>query len=307
MSNQIKKGLNLYLYYWVIPLLLVLILINKFYPYYSFGDVNIGLMISVVSFLFGFFITISFSLIMNRVALLKESLAIETGRLASLFLLSKHLGKEFHNRVKNAIDKYTITTLRYYAEYEMGREIIYQINDNLNLMEMKNERQRTIGGSFLYILGEFEPTREKLEYLTKGKLMGAIKITNYTLAFLIIGLLFLNRGNIFTDILFVILSATVFFALLIIEDYQNLKIGDYSANISNSEQIFDLIQTERYYPRYLINRVKLKRGKNYRIGFFNPKTRVEEIVVLEYNPKFWKKMQGLFRRFVKRQGMDENI
>jgi len=307
VGNQIKRGLNVYLYYWVIPLFVVLVIINKVYPYYSFEGVNIGLMISVVSFLFGFFITISFSIIMNRVALLKESLAIETGRLTSLFLLSKHLGKKFHSCVKNAVDKYTIITLRYYTEYEMSRQVVYDLNDDLKFMESKSEEQKSMSNSFLYLLGEFEPTREKLEYLTRGKLLVAIKFTNYILAFVIIGLLFLNRGNVFTDILFVILSTTVFFIILIIEDYENMKIGDYSVNISNSEQIFDLIGTDRYYPKYLLSRVRLQKGRTYRVGFFNPETKIEEIVKLDYNPQFWKKMQRLFKKFARRQGMNQNI
>jgi predicted nucleic acid-binding protein len=240
-------------------------------------------------------------MVLNRVVALKDSLAVETGRLVSLFLLSKHLGEKFHEKITDFIDKYTIATLRYYTTYEVGREFIYGINNELNLMELKNINQKTIADSFLYILGEIEPVREKIESLTKGRLLKAIKLTNYTLAFLLISILFLNRGDIFADTLFIVLSTTVVFILLILEDYENLKIGDYIVNISNSEQLFDLIGRKRYYPRSLLRKVRLERGKTYRIGFYNSKNHSEETVTLEYSHEFDLRVQRLFSRFLKKQ------
>src|SRR3989338_2664193 len=128
MNQEIKRGLNIYLYYWTVVALLVFLVINVFSEYLKIPNINldtIDLMISVVSFLFGFLISISFSMILTRVSALKESLAIETGRLVSLFLLSKHLGKEFNDKIKEKIDDYTISTLSNYGTYESGREMVY--------------------------------------------------------------------------------------------------------------------------------------------------------------------------------------
>ena len=72
------------------------------------------------------------------------------------------------------------------------------------------------------------------------------------LAISLIVLLFLNRGDLLSNLLFIVLSTTIVFILLIIEDYEALRIGDYLYNISNSEQIFDLIGKERYYPKTIM-------------------------------------------------------
>jgi hypothetical protein len=309
-SDLKKGGVEIYLYYWVIPIFVLLILININVPYLRFEGVDFGdidFMISVVTFLFGFLISISFSMILNRVGVLKESLAIETGRLASLFLLSKNLGKKFSEKIKERIDDYTIVTIRNYQTYEFGRDAVYGIYDDTVDMELKTELQKQNAASFFYILGEFEPSREKLEYLTRGKLLPAMKWANYVLATLLIGLLFLNRGDSFSNWLFVVLSTVIIFILLIIEDYEDLRIGDYVNNISNSEQLFDLIGKERYYPKYLLGRVKLMDGRNYRIGFYDKKIGREEIVSLKYTPKFFFKVNDLVERFRKKKKINVEI
>jgi hypothetical protein len=311
MKHKIRKGMNLYLYYWAIPFFLFFILVNYFgdvfkldlMRFFNIGTegVNLGFMTSVVSFLFSFFISISFSIILAHVNVLKDNLAIEAGRLSSMFLLSKNLGEKFHKRVIDVIDRYTIITLRHYKHYELGRDIAYELNEDVKNLKVRTDREKAILGSFLGILADFQVVREKLEYLTKGRLPKAIKLTNYILAFLLIFLLFLNRGNPFANIMFVILSTVIVFILLIIEDYEDLRIGDYTANISHSEQLFDLIGKNRYYPKYLLGRVKLHKGRVYRIGHYNKKTKKEEIVKLEYPGGFNRKVNSISKKGKKKK------
>ncbi len=295
-EGNIKRGFNVYLYYLVFPALLVFFLINYYNVNFKIETLDINLMISVVTFLFGFLISISFGMILNRVGALKEALAGETGRLVSLYLLSENLGSKFREKISERIDFYTINTLRDYTNYNVGREAVYGMYGDLKYMEIKGESQEASANSFLYILGEFEPLRERLEYLTSGKLLWATKLANYVLAFLLIGLLFLNRGDTFTNALFIILSTTIVFILLIIEDYEDLRIGDYIVNISNSEQLFDLIGKERYYPQAILSRVKLEKGRSYRIGFYDKKARREKIVNIKYSPNFGSKINFLRRK-----------
>lgn len=293
---KIKRGLNVYLYYWTIPIFFALILINYFTRTITLEALDMNLMISIVSFLFGFLITITFSMLMLKTSSLKEALAIEAGRLVSLFLLSKQLGKNFHEKIKEKIDDYTISTLREYTTYEVGRESVYGMYEDINFAEIKTKHQETSMNSFLYILGEFEPLREKLEYLTNRRVEWPIKAANYILGILLILLLFLNRGDTFTNMLFVILTTTIIFVFLIIEDYDNLKIGDYTYNISNSEQIFDLIERERYYPQEILSRVNLISGKTYRIGIIDSKTKQEKIFTIQYTPQFSSKINFLVKK-----------
>ena len=303
-EGKIKKRLDIYLYYWALIFFVAFILINYFANILKIETFDVGFMVSVVSFLFGFFISISFSMVISSISLLKQCLAEETGRLVSLFLLSKNLGEKFHNRITDIIDKYVIVTLRDYSDYNLSREEFYDIYKSLDFMELKSELQKQSASSFLYILGEFEPAREGLEYLTKGRLLKTVKFANYLLAFLLIGLLFLNRGDPLSNILFILLSTIVVFILLIIEDYENLKIGDYISNISNSEQIFDLIRKDRYYPTSILNRVKLEKGRSYRIGFYNNKTKTETIKTLTYNKSFFFNFSKLKEKFMSNSKKD---
>ncbi|MBS3099763.1 hypothetical protein J4463_00930 [Candidatus Pacearchaeota archaeon] len=292
----IKRGLNIYLYYWTIPVFLIFILINYYTPILKIGSLDIGLMISIVTFLFGFLITVTFSMLLTRVSSLKDALATETGRLASIFLLSKHLGTKFNQAVRQRIDDYTIFTLREYTNYSLSRESIYGIHEDISLMELKTSNQQAAANSFLYILGELEPIREKLEYLTGRRVEWSLRFTNLILGTILIILLFLNRGDAFSNALFVILSTIIIFILFILEDYDNLKIGDYITNISNSEQLFDLIGTERYYPEFVLRGVKLERGKTYRIGIYDPSAKAEKIFRITYNPKFFFRVSEIIRR-----------
>jgi len=294
---KIKRGLNFYWYYWTIIVFLGFILINYYTRYFKIEVLDVGLMISVVSFLFGFLISITFSMLLNRTAILKDSLTAETGRLVSLFSLSKHLGQKFHGRVRERIDSYTIKTLRGYKQYEISREDFYGFYDDLQFMEIKTEQQNNFAGSFLYVLGEMSTIREKLEYLTNRKVEFSIKVADYTLGILLIALLFMNRNDPFTNIIFILVSTIIVFIFLIIEDFDNLRIADYSANISNSEQIFDLIRRERYYPQRLLSRVKLEEGRKYRIGIYNSKLKEEEIFEIIYNSVFKIKINKILEKF----------
>ena len=296
-EDVIKKGLNIYLYYWTLIAFIFFVVINSLSSNLSIETFYMGVMISVVSFLFGFLITISFSMLLSRTAALREALSIETGRLISLFLLSRHLGEKFHNNIESKIDEYTIKTLREYTHYEAGRGVIYSIYDSLKLAEAKNGFQNSVLNSFLYNLGELEPVRERLENATSVRLLWSLKLSNYLLGAVLIILLFLNRGDNFTNALFVILSTIVIFILLIIEDYDNLRIGAYNINISDSEQIFDLIGRERYYPKDIIKMAKLEKGKVYRIGIFDPLTRKEKIFRLAYSPYFDVDLSRIAERF----------
>jgi|SRR3989344_1080890 len=295
-ERDIKTGYNVYLYYLVFPVFLAFFLINYYNINFKIETLDINLMISVVTFLFGFLISISFGIILSRVGALKESLAGETGRLVSLYLLSENLGGKFTDKIAERIDVYTINTLRDYTNYHVGRDAIYGMYSDIKYMEIKSKFQEASANSFIYILGEFEPIRERLEYLTSGKLLWAMKLANYILAFLLIGLLFLNRGDIFTNALFIILSTTIAFILLIIEDYEDLRIGDYVVNISNSEQLFDLIGKNRYYPQAILSRVELEKGRSYRVGFYDKKARQERIVDIKYSPNFGSKIKYLARK-----------
>ena len=170
------------------------------------------------------------------------------------------------------------------------------MHDDLEHVKAENDRQKSIAESFLYTLSELEPIREKLEYLTSRRVEKSLKISNYLLGVLLIILLFLNRGDTFTNFIFVILSTIIIFIFLIIEDYDNLKIGDYTYNISNSEQIFDLIGKDRYYPRDVLSRAELISGKKYRIGIYDKKAKEEKMHLIRYNPSFNRKLAFLNRK-----------
>ncbi|MBI5803769.1 hypothetical protein HY450_00830 [Candidatus Pacearchaeota archaeon] len=300
-QKEIRSGRNVYLYYWTIPVLIAFLIINYFSRNIKISALDLNLMISIVSFLFGFMITITFSMLLTRVSSLKEALSIETGRLISMYLLSKNLGKNFYEKIKERIDEYTIKTLRYYTNYEKSREANYGIYEDIKLMEIKTKNQEANANSFLYILGELQPSRERLEAITGRRIEWSIKLSNYILGIILIVLLFLNRGDSFTNLLFIMLSTVIIFIFLIIEDYDDLRIGDYTYNISNSEQIFDLIGKERYYPKYLLNRVKLEKERVYRIGFIDEKTKEEKIFSIQYNPKFNSRISTLARKFRKNE------
>jgi hypothetical protein len=283
---KLKRGYNLYIYYFIIPIFVIFAYINSHLPTVNVGNLDLRTMLSVVTFLFGFFISISFSMILSRASGLRDSLAVETGRIISLFKSSEFFGEIFHRKIIERIDGYTIATLRDYGHYESGREFIYQIYEDLKNLTITHENQKTYLSSFLSTINSFEKAHEKIEALTSEKMLLAMRFANYILAALFISLLFLNRGEAFTNTLFVILSTLTVFILLIIEDYENLNIGDYINNISNSEQIFDLIGKDRYYPKPLLGKVRLERGKKYRIGIYDSKIEEEKIFNLSYDSNF---------------------
>jgi ABC-type multidrug transport system fused ATPase/permease subunit len=298
---KLKGRFFIYIYYFVIPAFVIFSYVNYHSPFVNVEQLDLRTMLSVATFLFGFFISISFSMILSRASSLRDSLAKETGKIVSLFKFSKFFGETFNKKITERIDGYTVATLRNYNHYEVGREFIYEIYEDLKNLIITNEMQKTYLSSFLSTLNDLESTHEKIEGLTSEKLLLAMKLANYFLAGLLISLLFLNRGNIFTDVLFVVVSTVVIFILLIIEDYESLSIGDYTANISNSEQIFDLIEKERYYPYSIIGRIRLEKGRIYRIGVYDTKLKEEKIFNLAYNSKFQfnlgRAIKGFYEKF----------
>jgi hypothetical protein len=186
-DDLIKQGYNIYSYYWTIIALFVFLSINFFSRNFKVEALNIQMMVSIVSFLFGFFISITFTMLFSRVIALKDHLAGETGRLVNLFHLSKFLGDEFHKKVINRIDNYTIKTLKYYTNYEAGREEIYGLYDDLRSIPKESRAQNSIYiGSFLSNLADLEEIREKLEYLTSKRAEWSLKFADLILGSLLI-------------------------------------------------------------------------------------------------------------------------
>lgn len=296
---KIKKGFDLYFYHFAIPIFIILLLINYFSRDFKVDGLDLGFTLSIISFLFGFLISITFSILFTRVNGLKDSLATEAGRLTSLFMLSKDLGKEFYEKIRERIDTYTIQTLRDYSNYENSRKHFNGLYEDVKYMEIKTPHQEATANSFLYIMGELSPVREHLEYLTRGRVLKTIKLSNYLLGAFFILLLFLNRSNFFTNILFVFLSTIIIFVFLIMEDYDSLRINDYLINVSNSEQIFDLIGKPRYYPQAVLGKVNLKIGEIYRIGVFNKKIGEEKVFNITYTGSRRLKLGGLVKKLYK--------
>lgn len=296
---KIKKSFDWYLYYLAIPAFIIFLLINYYSQIFKIEGLDVGFAMSIVSFLFGFLVTITFSMMLGRVGNLKNALAAEAGRLTSLYQMSRHLGKEFSEKIRERIDNYSIQTLKDYSNYENSRNQFYGIYEDLKYMEVKNPNQEQIANSFMYVLGEFSITRENLEYLTNGEVLKSIKLSNYFLGGILIILLFLNRSNFFTDMLFVFLSSIIVLILLIIEDYDDLRIHDYQINISNSEEIFDMIGKPRYYPVSVLGKVKLKTNGAYRIGIYNRRTGEEKVYNLQYTGAKKLRLGSLTRRFYK--------
>jgi hypothetical protein len=294
---KLKSEFALYIYYFVIPAFILFAYMNSYLPFVSVGDLDLKTMLSIVTFLFGFFISISFSMILSRASSLRDSLAYETGKIVSLVKSSRFFGEIFYKKIVENVDGYTMDTLRSYGHYEVGRKFIYNIYDDLKNLTLTSETQKMHISSFWSTLNDFEKVHEKIEALTAEKMLFAMRLANYVLAGLLISFLFLNRGEIFTNVLFVILSTLIVFILLIIEDYENLRIGDYINNISNSEQIFDLIGKERYYPRSILGRVSLEKGRRYRIGIYNSKAKEEKIFNVSYDSNFDFNMSKLTRIF----------
>ena len=81
-----------------------------------------------------------------------------------------------------------------------------------------------------------------------------------------------------------VLSTVIVFILLIIEDYESLRIGGYTYNAANSEQLFDLLGVRRYYPASVLGRVVLEPGKIYRIGVYDKSIGKDKIVDMRYSP-----------------------
>lgn len=294
-EQNIKKGLNIYLYYWTIPAFFIFMAVNLFMKNFKL-DIDANPMLSVVSFLFGFILSITFSMILTRYHSLKNNLSVETGKLIMLYSFSKHLGERFHERIKELIDEYTIITLRDYTNYGQGREVFFKFNQSIDLMNSKTDLQKNCVSSFFSELRAWSEVREGLEVLTEKRTEIALKLAIYTLGVILICLLFLNRGDIFTNTLFIVLSTIIVFIFLIIEDYDHLHIGDYAINISNSEELFDMIEKDRYYPENVLNRVNLEKGRMYRIGIFDKKEGKEKIYSIRYSPVFNTRVKALADR-----------
>ena len=192
---KLKGRFYIYIYYFVIPAFIIFSYVNYHSPFVNVEQLDLRMMLSVVTFLFGFFISISFSMILSRASNLRDSLATETGKIVSLYKYSKFFGETFSKKITERIDGYTLATLRNYHHYEAGREFIYEIYEDLRNLTITNELHKTYLSSFLSTLNDLENMHEKIEALTSEKLLLAMKLTNYVLASLIISLLFLNRGK----------------------------------------------------------------------------------------------------------------
>jgi len=209
-------------------------------------SLELGIIGSIVTFIYGFFISSLFKFVEHKYTEFKRNLGMVSANLQSFYnmaLLSRD--EKLKKRVKPALIKF-ITSLKdlkpdKYCENEC---LINELFQTLNGYNIRNKADVNLHSRILQSLCSIASNREELEIFGYKYLSGEIKLLFTIFPFLLaLIILTVTKYNPYVLAIGIILIAVIIVTSLLIVDMDNLSYGDYRINKENLGQLLKFIET----------------------------------------------------------------
>jgi len=234
---------------------------------------DIGLLLTVTTFLFGilsgFFITNRW----GRYTNLKTLLTNETGYLIGTYKLSTMISEKFAKKIADLIDEYLIQAFRYeiYEYHEKTEEYFYKIFEPFKRLKLKNKKETAVFNKVTDILKTSITDREEIFFLAKDRMPSFLYYVLWILATITIFSLFnLRKYTLTSSIITVLLSTSIVLVILVLRELDKLRWEEDILAFRIFFRVFDAIGKLRFYPDVSIKYGRIEEPKNidYRLGIF---------------------------------------
>jgi|GEM_PF-4302724 len=277
---------NIKPYYLVIIVFLSSFVLDYLYKGSGLGD-NLNVVLSVSSFIFGFYIILAVTRAKEKQDSIRRQLRLADGLFVSCNIEMKVFPVETRKKFLKKVDNYLISSVDYkLSDIEKTGSSFYELYEyTTNSIKPNNDMQKNSIKRICGSLYELTKERTLLEVLSKNKSSklewGLIISLFIVILFLILNL---NISGVSGSLLIATLVSSLWSILLILYRYDNLTWQESRWVWEPLTRTFMLLGLKPYYGEYLIKqkRFKIPKGIDYRLAHYpNPYPNMEGKVVEE--------------------------
>ncbi|MFB6246506.1 MAG: hypothetical protein ABEI74_02875 [Candidatus Pacearchaeota archaeon] len=206
---------------------------------------EIGVIASMITFVYGFFMNSLLSFVQNKYVYFKTNMSNISANLQSIYELSlltkqKKFIKEVKNSIIKFLDKIENTDPQY---YEKHIKEINKLYGSLDQLKVRGAKETSLCDSISYVLTNISINREKMEAFGDRYLQGENKFLIYLLTSLVIAsLLIVSATNYLFGVLGGVMVLGIIYATRLIFDMDNLKYGRTKILFKNIEELRNQIE-----------------------------------------------------------------
>jgi len=281
---------NIKPHYLVIVVFLLSFALDFLYKGSGLSD-DLNVVLSVSSFIFGFYIILAVTRAKEKQDSIRRQLRLADGLFVSCNIDMKVFPEEIRKKFLKKVDNYLISTVDYkLSDIEKTSNLFYELYEyTTNSIKPNNDLQKNSIQRVCESLYELTKERTLLEVLSKNKSSKLEWGLIISLFIVILFLIFnLNISGVFGSLLIATLVSSLSSILLILYRYDNLAWQESRWVWEPLTRTFLLLGLKPYYGEYLIKqrRFKIPKGIDYRLAHYpNPYPNMEGKEIEEIKSK----------------------
>ncbi|PIP65781.1 hypothetical protein COU77_03990 [Candidatus Peregrinibacteria bacterium CG10_big_fil_rev_8_21_14_0_10_49_16] len=234
---------------------------------------HIELLLTVSTFLFAILAGFYLSRINQRYDLVRGLLAEEDADWLTFYESSNFFEPKLREEVRELLDEYYIRTMDTDTMdyYKRTRVIFKKVHGALHRAKPVDFPVITY---MVELLANIEKTRNQISVIAAEKLRKGQWLTLIILSLIILFCLFyLQKPFIYSHVITILLSTVLVMVLLVMRDLANFRLGGELVAIESGQEMFELINKNRYYHEKLLKDGSVsipKHIKKYRVGTHTP-------------------------------------
>jgi len=233
---------------------------------------------NAVTFIFGVLYGFEISIVLGNFTSLKTNLAQLNAQLRSVYNSARTVSPEAAIVISDKIENYLMKSIdvdlveHYKTEKEFTEFIEFPKDDAVIKATMEDADAQGIRMQFAYQgLYDSINTRNQIEQVAPKFIEFPEWLMLGVLAFILVAILFLQRGdNIISTITSAILATAIIGSLIILDDIDSNDLQEGFLEYQVFNNTLTQIGKQKYYPDYAIKDkiVTVPKGTNYRLGTF---------------------------------------
>ncbi len=241
--------------YFMLPSFVVFLLIAVLWHGGNLSD-SASTLLSVTSFVFGFYISNLISQGRKKHSNVVEALREEGGDIKAIYYnIGGTFPKHATDKVRDTIDRYLIASMDYkIGDYSYSGVEFRELFEYMLSIEPENKKQEAALGQAIGILSGITKDRNRIETLVKERVSHFEWLTACSLLALVLFFVFnLNNGQWLSIIITSLIATTLTMLLVIIQSLDSLRWKEDKWFWEPLTEMFLSLDLVPYYPRILLD------------------------------------------------------
>lgn len=229
------------------------------------------ILLTVTSFVFGFYINSLINQSRNRHAKVVEALREEGGYIKAIYYITTGVyPTKIIDEERHVIDAYLVAGMDYKViDYAKSAPHFRELFNYIMKIEAKTKEQEVAYGHLVRIVGEISRSRNRIEALVKERVSSFEWMTVAILLSLVIYFVFsLNSGSALSIIITSFIATALMMLIIILHGLDSMRWKEDMWFWEPLEELFLSLDLLPYYPKILAdtNRLELKKGNPVRLA-----------------------------------------